>query len=538
MHVIKRSPGRPRAVPKAPAAAAPAPQPAIIAPAKNQAPTALPQPAGPSVPAHAAQKYYQPAPERQIIDGLLVSRVPHPMIQTAPDAASMEFEEMAIEGVNTDTIKLPQNAVRPAAGPVAAGGGTVPWTSPRKRKPTHSPELASAAPSPVKKGVEITPENQVLKKQKKGVEKGGTGRASEVEKDAQDVQNDSEDETIAQRWVSTGRRNQKLTEKLAENNITSMSPPRPKRAAKEVATAALKKQQKQSPGGKQLGPLPPGFKLGCPKCRYAQNGCGRCRKRAETQIAAAKRDLELQQAASPLPKKGAKGQQLVEAPAAAGRSVSAAKTAKAAPPTTTRRLSAPVAPLHIASGAVDASTSKTAVGPLQGMCFLVSGSGSDAKESKGSVEELIISLGGRVLSDIPDPLALQPSPAARRLSHDLRNPVLPPTVHAVVADKLSRRAKCIYAAIKGIPIVNPAWLKSCKTTKKKVGWKSKNVLLEPQDPPPSPIFAGLRVHLKASDRGLAQGMTKLMQHAGAVITGQPKDSAEHGATCDLVIIGK
>lgn len=513
----RRSPRRPVAAPAPPAvskrdAAVPAPPPPPQPALKE--PKVLP-PAAP--PAPLAHKYYQPAPERQIIGGLLVSRVPHPMIQTAPDAASMENEQIVIDDIPRAP---PQEAPGPAAPPApaadaaAAAGRRV---SPRKRK--EGPGGGAG---------EVTPEHQVVaKRQKKGVNQDGNGGINQA---GQAIACDSEDQTIAQRWESTGRRKSKPAEKPAQDLKTPVSPPRPKRAAKEAAAAAVRKMQ-HSGGRKHLDPLPSGVTLGCPKCRYSKNGCARCRKRAEKNAAAAEKEQQLPQVASPAPPQALNHPELAAKVAVKPASV-------AAKATISRRISAPAAPPHaLHLLAPDASTSRGVSGPLQGMCFLVSGTG-DKKETKGAIEELIISLGGRILPDIPPPHSVQSSPAPRRLSHDLRSPALPPTVDAVVADKISRRAKCIYAAIKGIPVVTPAWIQACKATKKRVGWKSKHVLLGPKDPPPAPVFAGLRVHLRAADRGLAQGMTQLMQHAGAQMTGQPKDSAEHGATCDLIIIGE
>jgi hypothetical protein len=178
------------------------------------------------------------------------------------------------------------------------------------------------------------------------------------------------------------------------------------------------------------------------------------------------------------------------------------------------------------------------------MCFLVSGGSGDGSEGKGAIEELITSLGGRVLAELPPPPPAGTSTAGtstfnRRLSVDLRSPSALPQVDAIIADRNARRAKCIYAAIKGLPVVSPDWLKVCKRSKKRVPLAEKYQLLAEVSPAPAPVFAGLRVHLKMTGKkSLGQSIAQLMQHAGAQITSAPKESTkDYEPTCDLVIIG-
>lgn len=464
--------------------------------------------------AAAPQQPYQPGPIKQNIDGLMITRLPHPIIQTAPEYSSMEI-----------SITAGLAEVQATTQAVAQAVALARRVSPRKRKQEaeHKKAEAPTVVGGLAAGTSSKRQKRDIKHNRDGNEDLGR-RSSGTRQAATTTPGpgpaDSEDQTIKERWLSTGTKRKQSADKVT----SPVSSPRPKRSAKEVAVKKLQQTRSSSGGGggsrARLSPPPAGVTYGCPKCRWSKNGCARCRAKAAT----TSKPIE---ALAPAP--------------VARRRLSALPPPAPGPAATRTKHAVSTLPIPAHIGSIGATT---ASGPLHGMCFLVSGGCGEGTEAKGVIEELITSLGGRVLSDLPPPTpagtaAAYNSSLNRRLSVDLRSPSALPQVDAVIADRNARRAKCIYAAIKGLPVISPDWLKVCEKTKKRAPWTAKYQLLAEADPAPGPVFAGLRVHLKVSGKkSLAQSIAQLLQHAGAQMTAAPKESSkDYEPSCDLVIIG-
>jgi hypothetical protein len=504
----RKSPRRPSPTEKAKAAAAPA------------------RPAAAAAAAAVPRQPYQPGPIKVNVDGLIITRLPHPIIQTAPEYSSMEISITAGLAEVQQTTQNQAIASR--------------RISPRKRKQDTIEEkeekTAVGAGGTSVDGARPSGKRQRLDENN---EEGGrcSGRRQTAVTTPEPA--DSEDETIKERWLSTAvKRKQSASKatpsKKAVEEEAGMSSPRPKRAAREVAETKLQQSRRRSGGGSgstgvskpRLSPPPPGVTYGCSKCRYTSKGCSTCRAKAS---------------------KSNDSTDAVAAPAApmARRRLSALPPSVSAQPAAKAKQPASTLPIPVVKQSTIVTTTAGGAGPLQGMCFLVSGSSGEGSEAKGAIEELIISLGGRVLSDIPAPpphgaTLAGNSTLNRRLSVDLRSPLPLPQIDAVITDRNARKAKCIYAAIKGLPVISPDWLKVCKKTKKRAPWTAKYQLLAEVSPSPAPVFAGLRVHLKvAGTKSLGKSIAQLMQHAGAQMTSAPKESSkDYEASCDLVIIGR
>ena len=482
----------------------------------------------------APRQPYQPGPIKQNIDGLMITRLPHPIIQTASEYSSVEISVTAgLAELQTTTQ--------------AVGRARRNFPKKRKHEVEHKVEALTdhARPSPKR-------QRRDIKNTGDGNEDGGrhphSGRRQAAIKTPRPGPADSEDQTIKERWLSTGTKRKQNVDKVTP----PASSPRRKKAAKEVEAekklqqtpkssgvrgsgSKAEKKLQQTPksssvrgsGSKaRLSPPAAGVTYGCSKCRFSKNGCSTCRAKA------------------------AKTSNPMRAPAPAPAPVAKRRLSSLPPPPpppspAAKKPKDTVSRLPIPAHRVAIAATTTGSGPLQGMSFLVSVGSSEGTEAKGTIEEIITSLGGRILSDIPPPPPAGTAAAAcnstlnRRLSVELRSPSAFPQVDAVVADRNARRAKCIYAAIKGIPVIAPGWLKVCKKSKKRAPWTGKYQLLAETDPAPAPVFAGLRVHLKVSGKkSVAQGIAQLMQHAGAQMTTAPKESSkDYEPSCDLVIIG-
>ncbi len=465
----------------------------------------------------APRQPYQPGPIRENIDGLLITRLPHPIIQTADDYDYSSLEISITAGVadvqtTTQVVAMARRA-----------------KSPRKRKQEEAVAVAGGAgpSSKRQKNDDIADKNAVCNDDQGG-RRAGRRQAAAAKTPA------DSDQTIKERWLSTGTKRKQIVEIVSY----PVSSPRPQRAAKEAAEKKLQTRRSSGGGGgsrSRLSPPPPGVTYGCGKCRHSVNGCTACRTRYKRDLA--KAEAEANAGAAP-PRSAEKKKTLLAALAATAHRPNRRDTVPILPQKTRTNLYTLPTP-----AIKPATVAATTTAPLQGMCFLVSGGSGDSSEPKGAIEELITSLGGRVLSEVPPPppagtTSLGIATTNRRLSVDLRSPAAHPQVDAVITDRHARKAKCIYAAIKGLPVVSPDWLKVCKRTKKRVALTAKYQLLAEANPPPAPVFAGLRVFYKVvGNKNLAQSIAQLMQHAGAQTTSAPKESTKDEPTCDLVIIG-
>jgi hypothetical protein len=176
---------------------------------------------------------------------------------------------------------------------------------------------------------------------------------------------------------------------------------------------------------------------------------------------------------------------------------------------------------------------------FQGINFLVSMSESKGRristnsmtEAGEEVKKMIEKAKGVVVDKVPPPIP-PPSPNRRRsLNRCHADPV-----HALVTQAASRRPKYIYAALNGLPIVTPQWIKQCIAEGRLLPWNTADIS-PPSSPKPETGFEGLVVQLVSSSNGADAEFQKFIKHAGAaeVKVGKALTSGSH--TCDLIVIG-
>jgi hypothetical protein len=278
----------------------------------------------------------------------------------------------------------------------------------------------------------------------------------------------------------------------------------PKPAAKKTPTKSktpAKRFAKKNPEWR--GPLP---KLGCPKCRHAAKGCGRCRAirahaefgtplpwRAKTVGGArgapssappatrggrrVRFDDESEQPNGRASGSAGAKRRRVSASAAARSSLSSmgasvAPSRRASASSARNALSANANALALAAGR---TSDEGKVSPasrrrfrrvsnlFEGSTFLLSGI-----PSKGEVDELTELLethGGVVRRDVPPPAP--PRVASADLyqpSQDVGAPMrrdAPGSNTIVLTPAAGRTLKCLYAAAVGAPLVSPDWVRDC-----------------------------------------------------------------------------
>ena len=361
---------------------------------------------------------------------------------------------------------------------------------------------------------------------------GGTQAFPETRADADDAADDEDAPLPPMRDEDVGRDEGTSDDGSDEATALLASPPRARRVSARVA-AVRTPAAKRTPESKKAkkaktpatrnrklpvaerrgnpewrGPLP---RLGCPKCRHAANGCGRCRAiRAHAEFG------------TPLPWRaktvggggGARGAPASAPPATRGgrrvrfedksgtpdgpasgsgsagakrRRVSAAAAARsslssmAASAAPSRRASAasardalagrtPSRPLALASrrtsdgGAASPASRRRhrhVSGLFQGLTFLLSGIPSKAQVDE--LTELLETRGGVVRGDVPPPAAPRVASAeAYEPSQDvgapMRRPLDAPGANTrVLTPAFGRTLKCLYAAAVGAPLITPDW---------------------------------------------------------------------------------
>jgi len=356
--------------------------------------------------------------------------------------------------------------------------------------------------------------------------------------------------------------------------------PKPKAKTPKSKTPKSKtpaKRGKMNPEWR--GPLP---RLGCPKCRHAANGCGRCRAiRAHAEFG------------TPLPWRaktvgGARGAPASAPPATRGgrrvrfddaseksegrrgsgsggakrRRVSAAATrsslsSMAASATHSRRASVSFA-LALAAGRLptDGTVSpasrrrlRRVSGMFEGTTFLLSGIPS--KEEVDELTELLETRGGAVRRDVPPP----PPPSALQ-SADLYQPsqdVGAPMRRAaragertrVVTPAAGRTLKCLYAAAVGAPLVSPDWVRACADAGEALALepyliRGGGVRATPSEN--ARVFDGVVVSL-SGDANFTRQFGVLLRHAGAevvdaadLIAAEGRDVPAGEGPCDYVLV--
>jgi hypothetical protein len=176
---------------------------------------------------------------------------------------------------------------------------------------------------------------------------------------------------------------------------------------------------------------------------------------------------------------------------------------------------------------------------FQGINFLVSMSESKGRrvstnsltESGEEVKKMIEKAKGVVVDQVPPPIP-PPSPNRRRsLNRCHADPV-----HALVTQAASRRPKYIYAALNGLPIVTPQWIKQCIAEGRLLPWNTADIS-PPKSPKPETGFEGLVVQLVSSSTGADAEFHKFIKHAGAAEVKVGKALTNSWHTCDLIVIG-
>jgi len=382
-----------------------------------------------------------------------------------------------------------------------------------------------------------------------------------------------------------------------ETDARGSDPPRPAKRARRASAriAGVPKPKAKTPKSKTpksktpakrgkmnpewRGPLP---RLGCPKCRHAANGCGRCRAiRAHAEFG------------TPLPWRaktvgGARGAPASAPPATRGgrrvrfddaseksegrrvsgsggakrRRVSAAATrsslsSMAASATHSRRASVSFA-LALAAGRLptDGTVSpasrrrlRRVSGVFEGTTFLLSGIPS--KEEVDELTELLETRGGAVRRDVPPP----PPPSALQ-SADLYQPsqdVGAPMRRAaragertrVVTPAAGRTLKCLYAAAVGAPLVSPDWVRACADAGEALALepyliRGGGVRATPSEN--ARVFDGVVVSL-SGDANFTRQFGVLLRHAGAevvdaadLIAAEGRDVPAGEGPCDYVLV--
>ena len=382
-----------------------------------------------------------------------------------------------------------------------------------------------------------------------------------------------------------------------ETDARGSDPPRPAKRARRASAriAGVPKPKAKTPKSKTpksktpakrgkmnpewRGPLP---RLGCPKCRHAANGCGRCRAiRAHAEFG------------TPLPWRaktvgGARGAPASAPPATRGgrrvrfddaseksegrcvsgsggakrRRVSTAATrsslsSMAASATPSRRASVSFA-LALAAGRppTDGTVSPASrrrlrriSGMFEGTTFLLSGIPS--KEEVDELTELLETRGGAVRRDVPPP----PPPSALQ-SADLYQPsqdVGAPMRRAaragertrVVTPSAGRTLKCLYAAAVGAPLVSPDWVRACADAGEALALepyliRGGGVRAMPSEN--ARVFDGVVVSL-SGDANFTRQFGVLLRHAGAevvdaadLIAAEGRDVPAGEGPCDYVLV--
>lgn len=305
--------------------------------------------------------------------------------------------------------------------------------------------------------------------------------------------------------------------------------------------------------------------LGCPRCRYSIRGCSLCRnpnytpRRRNSEKCNAE---QVQRASHHYTSK----QDITHQSARSGKvakSKSNLRTAKttaqnAIPSATDEKTTyLESAPKRRLSGdllsAMDTTDVKNAKSPskyvldgtkpLMGLMFLVTK--LEGPNAKSDLEEVIRQLGGIVKDDIPAPSDSTDTLngcSSRRQSLQ-RNAKLVHSsaseIDAVISDSMVSTTKCLYAAIKGIPVISSAWVIACAQSEEKLSWDRyivRRTLNTPGDFDeslmPNRLFSGMKVYYSEFSKN-RQVMSTLLRHAGAVLV---KDLEKDGEDCDLILI--
>lgn len=98
--------------------------------------------------------------------------------------------------------------------------------------------------------------------------------------------------------------------------------------------------------------------------------------------------------------------------------------------------------------------------------FLVTGF-ADAPEEKAAVLRALREGGATLAEAVPEP-APAPGAPARRASAGGRALALQPAVTAVVSDRRIRTPKYLYAIIRCLPVLKPAWVLACAKARQQV----------------------------------------------------------------------
>lgn len=478
-------------------------------------------------PQHAPRAPYQPAPIRETREGLLLMRRPSFIIQTAPDMASLEHQQ------EEEEQRLWHGG----------GGGGV--AQRRKRK-----SAGQALPQE-----EVTPKRQRRGNDAAASRKQGGGV---TEEQSLEGVHDSEEQTIKEHWLSTARKRKHHQEQQEQEEKQEEAGSPTSRRLRRSSVEAARKTEKESGGKgtlrgrKKLTPLPPpqvlaatGAAAAVPLPLSSPRRSGRVAaaqtKNAQTGVRTRRNTTVASTAATKNGKKEVPAKKL----AALDKHRATTKTAPppaAAAPLSPRARFTRTAQGENRTGAIDKTKPV-----LENMTFLVSQGrgGTNAntnddpmppracrKNGKSSIENLITSLGGTVLDAIPPP-------GRQRQKH---------AIDVVVADRMSDTPNSIYAAIKGIPIVTPAWVRKCTAQKAlpPLTQSSSNdtlVLLPRAGIPPPPAFKNVHVFLY-SGTGTSKGtearsveLVKLLQHAGAHVVQVTRVTKIPGQlTCDVLLI--
>lgn len=159
-------------------------------------------------------------------------------------------------------------------------------------------------------------------------------------------------------------------------------------------------------------------------------------------------------------------------------------------------------------------------------------SSSTTTESGDEVRRMIEMARGVVVDQVPPPVP-PPSPYRRRSLTRCHVD----SVHALVAHAASRRPKYVYAALNGLPIVSPGWIKQCIQQGRLLPWSTADIS-PPKFPTTQTGFEGLRILIVSSSKGTEVERKKFFQHAGAAVVDVGKEFSKDNHDCDLLVIGK